>query len=328
MESLIKQTRSRFGGSKEDKNSSTADRKVPPQKTQSFREKKRSQGWIKKQLSRQMSWEYDFSSSEYPTAIAAAAYAIHSLEESSSREKKERDYGHNNSLSKTKSRVDEREDKPGPLKSALKSFDGTPRTSFKDEGTTSNRFPEKKPTRKISFADLDEISNNKGEKLPLQKDPERAPSLRLPPTFADKQLSAADSRKPLKSPPPPPPPPSLPPIARKPGPADSAAAAWEKEEMASIRERFDKLRATIDNWEMKKKKKAKRKIEGIEQAELDKSKAKALKKYNSEISRIEGIASGARSQAEENRRIEELRVKEKANKIRATGKIPATCLCF
>lgn len=116
-------------------------------------------------------------------------------------------------------------------------LDGTPRTSFKDEGTASNRLPEKKPTRKISFADLDEISNNKGEKLPLQKDPERAPSLRRPPTFADKQLSVADSRKPLKSPPPPPPP--LPPIARKPGPADSAAAAWEKEEMASIRERYN-----------------------------------------------------------------------------------------
>ncbi|XP_047963112.1 remorin-like isoform X2 [Salvia hispanica] len=325
MESLIKQTRSRFGGSKDDKNSSTADRKVPPQKTQSFREKKRSQGWIKKQLSRQMSWEYDFSSSEYPTAIAAAAYAIHSLDESSSRDKKERDYDQNNSLSKTKSRVDDREEKPGPLKSALKSFDGTPRTSSKDEGTMSNRLPEKKPTRKISFADLAEISSNKDEKIPLQKDPERDPSLRRPPTFADKQLSVADSRKPLKSPPPPPPP--LPPIARKPGPADSAAAAWEKEEMASIRERFDKLRATIDNWETKKKKKAKRKIEGIE-AELDKSKAKAIKKYNSEISRITGIASGARAQAEENRRVEELKVKEKANKIRATGKIPATCLCF
>lgn len=120
--------------------------------------------------------------------------------------------------------------------SVVVTLDGTPRTSSKDEGTMSNRLPEKKPTRKISFADLAEISSNKDEKIPLQKDPERDPSLRRPPTFADKQLSVADSRKPLKSPPPPPPP--LPPIARKPGPADSAAAAWEKEEMASIRERY------------------------------------------------------------------------------------------
>ncbi|XP_057777337.1 uncharacterized protein LOC130995874 isoform X2 [Salvia miltiorrhiza] len=325
MESLIKQTRSRFGGTKEDKSSSTTDSKIPPQKTQSYREKKRNQGWNKKQLSRQMSWEYDFSSSEYPTAVAAAAYAIQSLEESSSWDKRERDYGHNNSLRKTKSRVDEREEKPEPLKSALKSFDGTPRTNFKDEGTTSNRLPERKPTKKISFADLAEISNNNGAKLPQQQDPERAPSLKRPPTSADRQLSMADSRKPLKSPPPPLPPP--PPIARKPGPADSAAAAWEKEEMASIKERYEKLRARIDNWETKKKKKAKRKIESIE-AELDKRKAKAIKKYNSEIARIAAIASGARSQAEENRLNEELKVKEKANKIRATGKLPATCLCF
>lgn len=70
-----------------------------------------------------MSWEYDFSSSEYPTAIAAAAYAIQSVEESNSWDKKERgNNGHDKSLSKTNSRVDETEEKSEPpLKSALKS---------------------------------------------------------------------------------------------------------------------------------------------------------------------------------------------------------------
>lgn len=64
------------------------------------------------------------------------------------------------------------------------------------------------------------------------------------------------------------------------------------------------------------------------QAELDKKRAKALQSYNSQIARIEGIAGGARAQAEENRRNEEFKVKEKANKIRLTGKLPATRLCF
>ncbi|KAH6755362.1 Remorin family protein [Perilla frutescens var. hirtella] len=321
MESLIKQTRSRFGGSKEDRSSSsTADKKIPPQKTQSFREKKKSQGWVKKQLPRQMSWEYDFSSSEYPTAVAAAAYAIQSLEESNSWDKKERDYGTDKSLSKKKSRVDETEEQPEPLKSVLRSSDETSRSSFKDDGSTSTskRLPDKKPTKKISFADMEEVSNNKAEKLPVQK----VPSLNRPPSFAE-QLNMAALPKPERQPT------ITQPFqsARTPGPQDSVADAWEKEEMASIKERYEKLRATIDEWELKKKKKAKRKTERIE-AELDKRKAKALKKYNSAMARIESVAGGARSQAEENRRNEEFKVKEKANKIRATGKVPATCLCF
>lgn len=61
---------------------------------------------------------------------------------------------------------------------------------------------------------------------------------------------------------------------------------------------------------------------------MDKRRAKAVKKYNSEIKRIERIAEGARAQAEENRKKEELKVKDKTYKIRTTGKIPASCLCF
>lgn len=61
---------------------------------------------------------------------------------------------------------------------------------------------------------------------------------------------------------------------------------------------------------------------------MDSKKAKAKQKYPSEIRRIEGIARGATTQAEKNRRNEELKVIEKANKFRSTGKLPATCLCF
>lgn len=64
------------------------------------------------------------------------------------------------------------------------------------------------------------------------------------------------------------------------------------------------------------------------QSELERRRAKTMKHYRSEMENIDKIAGGARAQAEENRRNEEFKVKEKANKIRSTGKIPPTCLCF
>ncbi|GER31840.1 remorin family protein [Striga asiatica] len=126
------------------------------------------------------------------------------------------------------------------------------------------------------------------------------------------------------------------------GQGDYLADAWEKEEIAYIIEReliisaphmtkaifrYVKLKATIDSWETKKKKKEKHKIERA-QAELDKRRAKYIKSYNDKITRIEVIARRAREQADEDKKQEEFEVKEKANKIRLTGKIPATCFCF
>lgn len=84
-------------------------------------EKKKNQGWVKRQLSRQMSWDYDFNGSDYPAAVAAAAYAIKSFEESNSLDKNETTYGREKSLSKMKSKVHDAEENIEPLKSALKS---------------------------------------------------------------------------------------------------------------------------------------------------------------------------------------------------------------
>lgn len=63
------------------------------------------------------------------------------------------------------------------------------------------------------------------------------------------------------------------------------------------------------------------------QAELDKRRAKAMEHYRKELARIDSISGGVRSKAIENRRNEEFKVKEKANRIRLTGKVPGTCLC-
>ncbi|KAH7833877.1 hypothetical protein Vadar_010663 [Vaccinium darrowii] len=91
--------------------------------------------------------------------------------------------------------------------------------------------------------------------------------------------------------------------------------------------RYEKLSTTIQEWESRKKAKAKRQRDRNE-SELERKRAKAMQRYRSEMENIAKIAGGARAQAEENRRNEEFKVKEKANKIRSTGKIPPTCLCF
>ncbi|KAL6577766.1 hypothetical protein OROMI_010094 [Orobanche minor] len=115
--------------------------------------------------------------------------------------------------------------------------------------------------------------------------------------------------------------------ATKPGPGDSMADAWEKEEMASIKERYERLRATINNWEIKKKKRADRKLQSTK-ANLDNDTAKAVQRHRRQVKTIKEIAGEARTLAEAKRKKEELKVEEKANKIRSTGKLPSTCLCF
>lgn len=64
------------------------------------------------------------------------------------------------------------------------------------------------------------------------------------------------------------------------------------------------------------------------QSEVEKTRLKALEKFRSEVVDINEIAEGARSKAMENRRNEELKAKDKANKIRVTGKVPTACFCF
>lgn len=64
------------------------------------------------------------------------------------------------------------------------------------------------------------------------------------------------------------------------------------------------------------------------QNELDYTRANAIEHYKRKIARIDMIGQRAIKELEDNRRKEELKVKEKANKIRKTGKVPVTCFCF
>ncbi|CAL4938204.1 unnamed protein product [Urochloa decumbens] len=100
------------------------------------------------------------------------------------------------------------------------------------------------------------------------------------------------------------------------GGTGSTAEVWEKKKLARAREEYEKMIETIAEWETEKK------------AELDKKRAKGLEEYNQEMTRITKIAGGARSMAEERKYNDEKKIKEKAHKIRSTGKLPRTCACF
>lgn len=66
----------------------------------------------------------------------------------------------------------------------------------------------------------------------------------------------------------------------------------------------------------------------MQHSESERKRAKVLKNYQDKMNYISQIAGGARAQAEERRRSEVLKAKEKANIIRTTGKIPGPCSCF
>jgi hypothetical protein len=64
------------------------------------------------------------------------------------------------------------------------------------------------------------------------------------------------------------------------------------------------------------------------QTELDKQRTKVLEEYNKEMSTINKISGGATSMAEERKYNNERKIREKANRMRSTGKLPHTRACF
>ncbi|TVU47964.1 hypothetical protein EJB05_07582 [Eragrostis curvula] len=111
------------------------------------------------------------------------------------------------------------------------------------------------------------------------------------------------------------------------GGTGSKTNEWEKAKLARIREEYEKMMETIAEWETEKKVKARRKKE-TKEAELDKKRAKILEEYNLEMSRINKISGGARSMAEERKHNDEKKIRDKADKMRSTGKLPRTFGCF
>ncbi|TKY58929.1 Remorin, C-terminal [Spatholobus suberectus] len=294
-----------------------------------------------------MSHDYDSTEMEHATAVAAAAFAILSQELSQiPQQKKTREPP----LTKAKSKVDD-------SKPPISQFDGTSKRfsgSFKSANDQGIKATEdlKRPEKTMTPAPSMRTSSTLGEKLKSTTDDKKPviPAPKRTPTFGDEHLVNTDEIKPetpqpkvpppvhqpvsLRPLPPPPPPPSpLPPFRQsstsaRPGARETKADAWEREELEKIKERYETLLETIDSWEKRKKMKANRKLNKYRQIESERKREKAFKKYQDKMNYIDQIAGGARAQAEERRRNEVLKAKEKANIIRTTGKIPGPCSCF
>lgn len=344
---MLKQMRARFSGTGEEEkggsSSSTRDKTIPLQRTQSYKDTKRTPSWLHRRFIRTMSRDYDSSDSvDYPTAVAAAAYAVKSIEDKNEYDQTRTNSGGDKPLTKIKSKAEDIARKPEKLSDeASKLAD----KSVPIRSATINPEPVKSvPSikKKPTFGDT------KPESEVVEKI-KRTPSMKRTSTFPDQNV---DTREP-KTPEVPVSDPagrptrqssSQPGMAKapntvKPGTGNSKADNWEKEEMEKIRERYKKLIEEIVEWETKKKKKAKRKLERVEaellsnekmklQAELDRRRAKAMRHFNNEVGRIASIAGGAKEQANQHRKNDELKVIEKANKIRSTGKMPSKCSCF
>ncbi|KAI3970845.1 hypothetical protein MKX01_024492 [Papaver californicum] len=359
MENLVKQMRERFSGfGQHDQEglNSTRQRRLPPQKTQSFRERK---NWFRRQFSGQMIPDKESSESiEFATVVAAAAFAVNSLDEAAMQDQKK--IGLEKALTNKKRKEENRIVLADPGRS--RRF--TEKKIINVENTTAG----KGSTEIVEIEDVDQ-QRPKEKALPmpppiLKKTPTfanqkesagRSPTIKKTPTFADQKGSAGRSPTIKKTP-------TFSDaylndttykrigIAEEKRPSgdlalsttgdghqntntmasggpDTQARAWEEAQMARIKKRYDKMKSTIDSWENEKKTKERLRVDRIE-SQLDKRRARALQHYRVEISKIDQVAGGARALADERKKNEETRTKEKAKKIKLTGKLPATCFCF
>ncbi|KAK4842154.1 hypothetical protein QYF36_016608 [Acer negundo] len=353
MDSLIKQMRfSSAGQVNAEELHSSKDQRISPQRSLSFKtEKKRAQNWFRRQFSRNMSRNSEYQM-EHVTAVAAAAYAIKSLQDSSeepSRVSERFSFSGENAASSSSAdnrmpvsaAMDEKKTGPPTIKKRLTfaADDDDEHLNSPDTTTKSKRTPDPSASsiKKTPTFVADERLNSSPADITTST---RAPSMKKTPTLSDELKNSTSGRKPAEvvqktdtqptklgsaaSKP------DVPPLARptetrrtRTGVNQTPADVWEKTELEKIKERHEKLNATILSWESKKKKKARSKLDKIE-SESEQKRIKALQKFRSDMETIDQIAGGARAQAEERRKNKELKTKAKANTIRATGKVPRT----
>ncbi|THU66122.1 hypothetical protein C4D60_Mb05t10840 [Musa balbisiana] len=108
---------------------------------------------------------------------------------------------------------------------------------------------------------------------------------------------------------------------------ETKANAWEREKMDEIKKRYERMMNEIREWENQKKVKAKHRLERKERY-VERRKEKALQEYRYKIERIDRVCSDARKLADEKRKHDETKTQEKARMMRSKGNGPHTCLCF
>ncbi|KAL3748555.1 hypothetical protein ACJRO7_009744 [Eucalyptus globulus] len=259
MEHLIKQTRKRFSEPKPEDSSRSRQTSTVQQQTDSSEGDQKTQNQFARQFSGQMSSDHGYGDSEYASAVAAAAFAICSLEgtEVGKRTKVREDFA--SSRNKIKSRTVDV--KMGPK---------TERVTRQSSNVEAEASVKKSPSTPIT------------------------PKL--------KENRSKQSRK------------------------EAKADAWERAQIEMIRKRHENLKSSIFSWENEKKTRAKHSFER-KRNELEQRRSRNQQHYQYKVARIDHMAREATAQAEEKRRTEESRVKEKAKKIRS-GEAPFTCFCF
>ncbi|GAB2280209.1 hypothetical protein Dimus_014852 [Dionaea muscipula] len=310
---MIRQIRVKLADIVSEPGRSTEGKKVSAPSAQSFADRKPPR-WFAGQLFGQMSSvadDYNEIDNEYAAAVAAAAYAINSLEFDTR----------------------DREDQPRAETTAIPSSVKSKRWDMAPE-MTENRGNSKPPytdeaTSGLATSRVNQIIE------PNNKPIRHLPSMEKTITFADnKQSMELPSTGGARAKPvlpsamqlPPEQEPAFQQETQVPG-GESQIDVWERAEMAKIKQRFDRLSATIVEWEDEKKKKAERRLNRRE-TELERNRANAVRYYRDDMERINQIAQGARAQAMEKQRNEELKVKEKAQRFRTTGELPTRCSCF
>ncbi|XP_068655859.1 remorin-like [Aristolochia californica] len=145
-----------------------------------------------------------------------------------------------------------------------------------------------------------------------KKKPQKIPTTQKVPSFPEKedgmfsikQTSAKDTR---------------------PLPATKPATPTNSNQQKERLKEKDKMETQADTWERIKLAKNQK---SYEKEELETKRANTSHEYHMEIARIEKISGEARADAEENKRNDEKKAKEKAKRFRSTGKPPVTCFFF
>nr|XP_008339832.2 uncharacterized protein At3g61260 isoform X1 [Malus domestica] len=291
-----------------------------------------------------MSQDYDANRAmEHATAVAAAAFAIKSIEDSAISDKEMAGNERKPNLVRITSGKEETAiSKPEPgifskIFSGAGSRKSTPAQEDPDGKVpisiaTTGKSPEKAVLP-------DSIKRQTAPPPPPPPPPPlRPPSIKRTPTFDDKRSSSAGGVKPetaaakpnlsATTKPESPWDETKKPTSTGPGTRKTQADIWEETKIARLKARYEKQKATILAWENNKKTKCRKRLDKIKQGEVAEKREKALRKFSAEMEYIKEIADGARAQAAERHRNGVLKVKQKANEMRRTGKAPTTCFCF
>ncbi|XP_020225628.1 uncharacterized protein At3g61260 [Cajanus cajan] len=212
---------------------------------------------------------------EHVTAVAAAAFSIHSLEEAGLLNLQKMKESPKFSRTKT---VKAKEEKISRQPSNVRGEISTKRSFGQELGrTTESAFPVRLPSSR-TISPAEGYQNNKGVPITQHK-------------------------------------------------INDKAKVWEKAKLERIQKRYEKIRSKILSWESERKIQVKLHMEK-KKRELEHKRAMEMQHYKNKITRIDMIAQGAIAQLEEHKRKQESKAREKAKKIRKTGKLPVKCFCF